>query len=886
MKKIYFILYFTVSLLVRSYASHIVGGEITYTYLGNDVYHIKLKVYRDCNPTVTGTYDDPLALGIFNNTSLVTVVDIIFPGSNPVNDPVLASCIIPPDNVCVELAIYETDLTLPPIPGGYDIVYQRCCRNYTTVNLGNPNETGATFTTHINPSNTVINNAATFTSLPPIFLCVNTPFNYDHSAIDIDGDDLVYSFCDPYDGGDAMNPVPNPPNPPPYLPILWGASFGTNYQIAANPQFAIDANTGVITGTPIQFGQYVVGVSVKEYRNGVFMGETRRDFQFNVLPCNNAIASIPEQETFCTGLTVNFDNGSVNSTDYFWNFGDNTTLADTSSLSSVSYTYSAPGIYNVMLVAYNLSGNCVDTAFSTFTVSPLLQPTFTVPPPQCLDNNSFSFFVGGQTDATASYYWDFGIGATPQIANNNSPTNIHFSSDSLLPITIIVSQFGCSDTIIEDVELFPKPRATIGDANRYCIGNIVDFENLSTNSNTYIWNFGVTATTNDTSSLFEPSYLYPDTGIYNITLMALNSDGCSDTIVTPFWVYPLFAPTIFPFNDSNYVNQCVDENLFNFYAAGIFSGAATFNWSLGSNASVSNSSSQNVLNVTYDSAGFFPITVSVAENGCTKSFTDSVKIYNHPRIGYSFVSVDKCLPATVQFLDTSYSETPITYLWNYGDAGSNAESSATHVYTDSGTYHVSLTIITKTGCKDTLMLNYADSFSFIPAPIAAFGVDSLVVSIFNPTIHVTDSSKNAVDIQTFVSDELQVKPPSFEKTFADTGYYKITQIVTNADGCVDTLQKTVRVKAEFSIWVPEAFTPNGDDLNDVFLPYSMGVKILKLEVYDRWGIKIFESNDKRVGWDGKYKNAPVQMGIYSYTLYYENIYSKYETRIGKVCLMR
>jgi hypothetical protein len=239
---------------------------------------------------------------------------------------------------------------------------------------------------------------------------------------DFDCDVLVYSFCDPYSGADNITPAPDPPSNPPYGTVSWSAGFGPNNQITSNPQMTINASTGQITGTPTQFGQFVIGVKVSEYRNGVYIGETRRDFQFNILPCNNAIASIPAQQSFCTGLSVYFDNTSVNSTNYIWDFGDLSTNTDTSSQQTFTYTYPSPGSYTVSLIAYNPAGNCYDTAYSTFQVSPLLSPTYTPPAAQCLDNNSYNFLLGGSIDPSANYSWDFGQFAIPQSSSSPNPT--------------------------------------------------------------------------------------------------------------------------------------------------------------------------------------------------------------------------------------------------------------------------------------------------------------------------------------------------------------------------------------------------------------------------------------------------------------------------------
>lgn len=867
-------------------AMHIVGGEITYTYIGNNSYHIKVKVYRDCASN-GAQFDNPLHLGIFSATGLDQVIGIPFVGSSPVNDPLVAPCIVPPDNVCVEFAIYETDVILPVSPGGYDIVYQRCCRNSSIVNINFPDQTGATYVTHIDPSNNLaqINNAASFTSLPPIFLCVNTPFSYDNSATDIDNDSLVYSFCNPYSGASSSAPLPNPPSDPPYASVQWAGTYNTNNQISGNPTFTIDPLTGLITGTPNQLGQYVIGVRVQEYRNGVLIGETRRDFQFNVLPCENAIASIPQQETFCTGLSVNFTNTSFNSTNYIWDFGDTTTNTDVSTLATTSYTYPGPGNYTVTLIAYNPAGNCYDTATTNFNVAPLLAPAFLATNPHCFFNNSYSYSVGGSYDASATFQWNFGD-ATPPTSTASTPTNIHFNTDTIQNFNVIVSQFGCSDTVEYTQAMYPRPTADIGEANKYCMGLQVDFQDSCSGAIGYYWDFGVPGITTDFSFTQNPSYLFPDTGIYTVTLVATNEGGCKDTAAEQFLVYPLFSPKIYPFNDSNFVNQCADANLFNFYADGVFSNQSTFTWTFGPNANVLSANTQDVLGVTFNQAGIFPVKVSAEENGCVKSYTDSVRIYNRPQIGFRLDEHPRCLPATLKFTDTSYAETPIFYTWDFGDNTQSNQVSPNHTYTSPGDYTVTLTIITNTGCKDTQSYTYPDMFQFNPPPIAKFSLDSHEVSYFTPTIEVTDLSINSVNYKYLISDSTEYNVRSFAKTFGDTGMFKIAQIVYAADGCTDTVNDYVHVNPEFRIWIPNAFTPNNDDINDTFLPYTLGVRKFDFKVFDRWGVEIFQSLNKYEGWDGTYKKEICQEGIYNYIFEYIDIFGRTTKMYGKIALIR
>src|ERR1017187_6052362 len=143
--KYHIILLLLTLLSLKSFATHIVGGEIFYDCLGSNNYRITLKLYRDCNPG-NAAYDDPATLFIFNNAgTFIDSLCIPFPGSVHLPATLNNPCLTVPSNVCVEEAVYKAVVNLPSIAGGYNITYQRCCRNGTILNLINPGGVGATY---------------------------------------------------------------------------------------------------------------------------------------------------------------------------------------------------------------------------------------------------------------------------------------------------------------------------------------------------------------------------------------------------------------------------------------------------------------------------------------------------------------------------------------------------------------------------------------------------------------------------------------------------------------------------------------------------------------------------------------------------------------------
>ncbi|MCC6701241.1 MAG: gliding motility-associated C-terminal domain-containing protein [Fluviicola sp.] len=270
----------------ESKASHIIGGEIYYDSLGNNTYKITFEIYRDCNSFTD--YDNPLQYTIFNaNGSIFDTISVYIFSRNilPIiyDDP----CVTPPNDICVERAIYIDTVTLPFNPNGYYITYQRCCWTSVIDNIVDPANNGITLTTSIPGSSLVPvhNQGARFNNYPPLVLCSNNTLNFDHSATDPDGDSLVYSLVDPLLGGSSVNVVPDPETTAPYTPVSWNPTFSTTQPFGSGSTVTINPNTGMMSFTPNLIGSYVAGVEVKEYRNGILINSKIRTFGYRVVGC-------------------------------------------------------------------------------------------------------------------------------------------------------------------------------------------------------------------------------------------------------------------------------------------------------------------------------------------------------------------------------------------------------------------------------------------------------------------------------------------------------------------------------------------------------------------------------------------------------------------------
>jgi len=288
MKKIQLILILSFILNVQLNANHLIGGELTYQCEGDNNYTIELSLYRDCNCTMCADFDDPASISIFDgNNNFIRTEELYLTGRKQILPNINNLCIESLPDICVEKALgYEKKITLPPSDSGYQLVYQRCCRNNTIANVVSPGDTGSTYHAVIPAASmATCNSSPKFNNFPPIVICAGYPFEFDHSATDLDGDSLVYELCTPHLGANTQDPQPIVASLPPYSPIAWATDYSSSNPLNSNPPLTLNAINGQLRGLPTTIGQFVVAVCVKEFRNGTLLNITTRDFQFNIVDC-------------------------------------------------------------------------------------------------------------------------------------------------------------------------------------------------------------------------------------------------------------------------------------------------------------------------------------------------------------------------------------------------------------------------------------------------------------------------------------------------------------------------------------------------------------------------------------------------------------------------
>lgn len=524
-------------------ATHLMGGEMTYTFLGMNAageaeYEVRVAIYRDCSSANVNQTDFDLvaSLGVYLNGSWVTTLSSTLDQSLVQNilpeDP--NSCAELPDDLCIERGEYLFNVALDPAVGSYTLSYQRCCRSPALVNLIIPEDQGFTLQTEI-PGTALTstpNSSPVFDALPQAFVCNNLPFELNNAATDPDGDSLAYHVCSIYLGATPLQPIPVPPLGPPYTEVTWEAGFDAAAPVASAAGIAIDEQTGLLTGTPLGLGKYAMGVCVEEWRNGVLINSILRDFTLDVVNC---ALSAPFYAALapCDGLSVSFDQTSNPAETYAWDFGFSGPDGS-SSEAEPSVTFPEPGIYEVGLSFTN--GDC--SGETTFEVQAVEPWTVAVDAgvPTCTEGGwwvPLAEPVG--LPATSSYTWQFGAGAVPSTAVDETPSGVMLPADGVSTLYLVSTSFGCVESDAVTLELAALPQADFEVLTPPCSGLTVDFIPEFPELGPFEWWFG----DGTYAASPNPLHTYSEYGPYTVTAVAASGSACADTATQLLSVYPL-----------------------------------------------------------------------------------------------------------------------------------------------------------------------------------------------------------------------------------------------------------------------------------------------------------------------------------------------------------
>ena len=865
MKTIFFLCLFFIFCTFLAKAEHITGGEMFYTYVdevgGKHHYRGTVKLYKNCHSN--RQLADPAVVSVFDRLTGQRIDDITIPltSTETVGLTNPNKCITNPPDVCYTIGFYYFDVFLAPSENGYTLSAQFIFRIMGINNLASGyGNVGATYTAEIPPTAQAINNGARFIGNDMVAVCANNSFSYSFGAEDKDGDELRYSFCQAYGGGSGGANTGTPASQPPYFSVPYGAGFDGGSPLGVNVQ--IDSRTGLIKGIAPGEGVYVVTVCVGEYRNGVLIATQRKDLQINVASCTIAAASLLPEYLLCKNTnTLNVSNYSTSPLikTYNWELIDNNgAVVFSETTPTLSYTFADTGVFKIKLVI-NRGLECSDSMNSLARVYPGLKSDFDFAgvcftKPTVFTNKTSTVY--GQVD---SWRWDFGEFNVEDVAKEYSPTYQYKGMGQKGVQLFVGTTKGCKDTLTKTLSIFDKPPMTMAFKDTLiCVNDKVQLLAKAEGGGNFSWspsNNIINGTT--TSPVVSPTVttkyyvLLDDNG-------CLNRDSVNVRVTDKVFLQAM-NDTIICQNDPIQLKLVSD--------------GFTYSWT---NISAENAALPNPTTIT-SATTIYEVTAFIG--GCSAKDQVRVTTVPYPKVNAG-IDTMICFNNQAQL---SGSTDGSSLRWSPA-VTLNSTSIDDPIAKPKQTTSYVLTAFDTKGCpkssSDTVVVT-------VLPPIQPFaGRDTTVVIgqplqlnanggvgyTWSPAIALSaDNVNNPIALYTSPSEGIQ---------------YKV--LVFNEAGCADSAYINVKVFAtKPMIFVPNAFTPNGDGKNDKVRPIAAGMlRIEFFNVYNRWGQLVFSTQIDGHGWDGNISGQKQDTGVFVWAVKAVDYNGKPYFQKGTVTLIR
>ena len=868
-------------------ASHFIGGQFSYEHLGGNNYRIVCQIWGDCCtnctplPTSINLYignQNGQSFNKFGQPSggLTTVPQLAIQEVNTVQDD---PCFTNPPPLCINVAIYRVDITLPNAPGTYTLGMKDCCRNSSIVNIPNPSSYGVTYGIDI-PHDllAVNNNSAIFLYYPPEVICLGVPFIYDHSAFDPDGDSLVYSLFTPFSDspGDYINPTP----------VQWANGFNVNDQMGGSPAMAIDPQTGILTANPDSEGQYVVGIQVTEYRDGEEISVTQRDFQFNVTECEQIqVSTGTAQEEIellnlgeytinsCTGLFYFFEdtelgNITSNNVNYQWLgiedipgiYFDSTDIA----ISGLDpyVLFPGNGTYELQLVAS--IDQCTDTAYFEFNMFQLFTD-FT-------KTDTCGAYTIDFTNTSAladidSVHWDFGdMFADPADNESREIDASHtYSQEGTYIVKMNIYKAECSGEKIDTVIIAPPFSVAINedDTQEICKGGIINLSASAIGGDNGNVSFAWEPVDAVTNAFGENNTANPDEDAW-IILRGEMSTGCksADSIFVTVYEYPDI--------------QLADN-------AGLCEGTGTT-----LNAEITNNSYTNV--------SWSPNIEIVDETTLTPTVNPLSTTTYYISVDNEFCgSIDSIVVAPVGQVDVNV-PTPDQPICEGESVELEAQSDLTVTWSGTGITDVNALTQSVTPTATTTYIVRVNNDCFEDLDSVTITVDQQPMIDAGEDVEISFNEigqlNGTANVPITWSPPTGLMDPNDPQTIVEPDE-SMTYTMTAVNGqCSDQDVVNVRISANIYIQVPSAFSPNDDMVHD-FLGFDAdGIQTNGIEsiesftVYNRWGELVYSGSGFDAAWDGSFEEEKQPVGVYVYYIVANTVLGTELVQPGNVTLIR
>jgi len=570
----------------------------------------------------------------------------------------------------------------------------------------------------------------------------------------------------------------------------------------------------------------------------------------------------------CAPLNVNFKVSASAKVSYLYDFNDGTTVETADS--NYAYAYTLPGTF-VPNVVLRDSFGCLIPVFGADTVRLFSSKVNFGASTNILCDSGMVQFSDSTISGSpiASFNWSFGDNTSSTIQNPGH----NYTATGLYDVGLIIRTiFGCLDTLIKPqfIKTVVQPQINITGNNAFCgPASVLLQANLTSIDTSVIkwqWQFG-----NGNSSAVQNAapQQYTATGNYPVVLTATNSSGCTDTAKTTVFIYAF--PTTFAGNDTT-ICQSIPVQL-------QATGTDIYAWQPASLLSCNDCN--NPIATIADNTTFF--LRGITNDGCEKSDTINI-IVKKPFTITGLPAIDTvCAGKSVQFNVTgaeNYTWTPQTGLNTTVTSSPIASPGSSTTYKvvgfdDLKCFYDSAEVDLQLFNNPTVNAGEDKSIFYKkPVGITIQNTPDVVSWFWSPSTYLNCTTCPS-----------PIATPEFNTT------YKVT--VTNNGGCTAFDEVNVLLTCDKSnLFIPTAFTPNNDNLNDVFYPMSAGVfKIQSFRIFNRLGELVFQNgsflpNNKSAGWDGRYKGQIADTGAYVYVIEYICNNNNLLSFSGKILLLK
>ena len=456
-----------------------------------------------------------------------------------------------------------------------------------------------------------------------------------------------------------------------------------------------------------------------------------------------------------------------------WDFGDGNTATGHDPV----HKYDLAGNYNVMLSATDDWG-CTETINHIITVDAKPEPDFDYTTPCEGLATEFTDLTPISGAGIVSRLWRFGDGATSTATN---PSHL-YANDGYYEVWLIIENgSGCIDSVSKNVPVYSVPLADF-QTNTTCLGSPTHFIDYSSspvgNLVSWAWNFGDGSTSTDQN----PTHSYASSGNFDVQLIIINSNGCTDTVIKPVTIHP------HPTADFSASPLCLNNpTQFNDLSTSPNGAVTAWSWDFDDGYS---SNDQNPTH-TYLASGDYDVSLSITdEAGCTNTVIQPITVYHLPSPNFTYINA--CESDTTWFTDTS---TPnggsiSSRLWKFGDGQTSTDENPWHIYTVAGIYNVTLIITNGNSCTDSIV----KQVEVLPPPMADFSVNNVCLGQASSFFDLSSSTSGNINFWSWNFDDgassTQQNPVH---TYAASGIYNVMLIVENINGCRDTIIKAAVV---------------------------------------------------------------------------------------------